>query len=202
MQRPAVQRLLGRHDARVKKLASTATKMLEHAAAVLSQLSTGRGSRSLQDHQRFETIIAALVPDDASDEGMMRAIGELLGGLDWRQIDRAQKRNLASDGSKGAFSQATKISRKRRKDYRGWGRSVAIDFWHKHTRLDTRLGKKKRHREVNTTTGTVFYREHWRHVQYDTNEQIADAFFEVRGGEFGRHCRRCPRCRPMLSFHF
>jgi hypothetical protein len=30
----------------------------------------------------------------------------------------------------------------------------------------TRLGKKKRHREVNPVTGKVFYREHWRHVQY------------------------------------
>lgn len=181
MNRLAVQRLLRRHDSRVEKLASTATKMLEHAAAVLSQLSTGRGSRSLQDHQRFETIVAALVPDDAHEEGIMSAIRELLGGLHWEQIDRAQKRNLTNDGSVGAFSQATKISRKRRKDYRGWGRSIAIDFWHKHTRLDTRLGKKKRHREVNTTTGSVFYREHWRHVQYDTNDQIADAFFEVRG---------------------
>ena len=187
MKTQAVQRCLGSRDSRVEKLVSTATKMLEHAASVLAQLSTGkRGSRSLEDHQRFEIIVAALVPDDATEEGIMSAIymsaiGELLGGLHWEQIDRAQKRNLTNDGSVGAFSQATKISRKRRKDYRGWGRGIAIDFWHKATRLDTRLGKKKRHREVNTTTGSVFYREHWRHVQYDTNEQIADDFFQVRG---------------------
>ena len=41
----------------------------------------------------------------------------------------------------------------------------------------TRLGKKKRHREVNPVTGKVFYREHWRHVQYDTDAQIAANFF-------------------------
>lgn len=181
MMRRSVQQLLGSRDSRVAKLVSTATKMLEHAASVLAQLSTGkRGSRSLDDHQRFETIVAALVPDDATEEGIMRAIGELLGGLHWKQIDRAQKRNLANDGSAGAFSRATKISRKRRKDYRGWGRGIAIDFWHKQTRLDTRLGKKKRHREVNEMTGHIFYREHWRHVQYDTDGQIADDFFQVR----------------------
>ena len=61
--------------------------------------------------------------------------------------------------------------------YRGLGRCVAINYWHKATRLDTRLGKKKRHREVNPVTGKVFYREHWRHVQYDTDAQIAANFF-------------------------
>ena len=91
--------------------------------------------RSLDDHQRFETIVAALVPDNATEEGIMSTIAELLGGLHWEQIDRAQKRNLTNDGSAGAFSRATKISRKRRKDYRGWGRGIAIDFWHKQTRL-------------------------------------------------------------------
>ena len=52
------------------------------------------------------------------------------------------------DGDAGAFSRATKISRKQRSDYRGWGRRVAIDYWHKVTRLDTNVGKKKRNREA------------------------------------------------------
>lgn len=55
---------------------------------------------------------------------------------------------------------------------------MSIEYWHKATRLDTNLGKKRRHREVNPTTGEVFYREHWRHVQYDTDEQIASDFFK------------------------
>ena len=89
-----------------------------------------------------------------------------------------KKRQQANeDGTSGAFSRATKISRKQRKDIRGWGRRVAIDYWHKATRLDTNVGKKRRHREVNPTTNEVFYREHWRHVQYDTDEQIALDFF-------------------------
>ena len=67
----------------------------------------------------------------------------------------------------GAFARATKVSRAQRKGHRGWGRRLAIDFWHKATRLDTNVNKKKRQREENPITGQVFYREHWRHVQYD-----------------------------------
>ena len=52
------------------------------------------------------------------------------------------------DGTAGAFSRATTVVRRTRKDYRGWGRRVAIDYWHKITRLDTNVGKKKRNREV------------------------------------------------------
>lgn len=155
LKRPAVQRLLGRRDAAGEKLAQATAAMLDHAKAVLKQLSTGeRGSRSLADHQRFETIVAALVPDGATEDKMMRAIGELL-DIHWEQVDRAQRRNLSNDGSAGGFSRATKISRAQRKDYRGWGRRVAIDYWHKATRLDTRLGLKKRNREVNPVTQQV-----------------------------------------------
>ena len=155
LKRPAIQRLLGRRDSRAEKLTKTASEMLEHAKEVLQQLATGkRGPRSLADHQRFETIVAALVPDNATEEGMMRAIGELL-GLHWEQIDRAQKRQLLNDGSVGGFSRSTKVSRKQRKDHRGWGRRVAIDYWHKATRLDTNPGKKRRNREVNASTGEV-----------------------------------------------
>ena len=177
VKRPAVQRLLSRHDERAQKLSTAASAMISHAKGVLAQLTTGkRGSRSLEDHLRFETIVAALVPDGATEDRMLRAIGELL-GLHWEQIDRAQKRNDTNNGAAGSFSNATKVSRKQRKDYRGWGRRVAIGYWHKATRLDTNVNKKKRHREVNITTGDIFYREHWRHVQYDIDEQIADDFF-------------------------
>ena len=155
LKRPAVQRLLTRHDSRAERLARTAVQMIDHAKGVLQQLTTARrGSRSLADHQRFETIVAALVPDNATEDGMMTAIGELL-GIHWEQIDRAQKRQLLNDGSAGGFSRATKISRKQRKDHRGWGRRVAIDYWHKATRLDTNPSKKRRNREVNPVTQEV-----------------------------------------------
>jgi hypothetical protein len=81
------------------------------------------------------------------------------------------------DGTAGAFSRATSITSKQRKDYRGAGRCVGIDYWHKATRLDTNVNKKKRSREVIPITKQVFYREHWRHVQYDTDQQIAEDFF-------------------------
>ena len=52
----------------------------------------------------------------------------------------------------------------------------------------------------------MFYREHWRHVQYDTDEQIAEDFFHsvdyadylsaglvVRWGDSERECNTCPK---------
>jgi hypothetical protein len=184
MKRPAVQRLMGKSQTHEERLNKVARQMVKSAAGVLGHLTTGkRGSRSLEDHERFETIVAALTPDDASSLHVISTIEELL-GIDHKQIERAQVRQscltplvcptlailglpdsnpdpLASsspwqkrrqvankDGANGAFSRATKISRKQRKDYRGWGRRVAIDYWHKITRLDTNVGKKKRNREV------------------------------------------------------
>ena len=180
--RPAVQRLFGesgRHADRVQKLTEASAKMLAHAKGVLKQLTPTHGTRSLEDHQSFQTIVAALVPDDATNDHLMRCIGELL-GIQWSQVDSAQRRNLQNDGSVGAFSSANKISRKQRKDFRGLGRRVCVDYWHKATRLDTNVGNKVRNREVNASTGQPFYREHWRHVQYDTDEQIAEDFFKSR----------------------
>jgi hypothetical protein len=178
--RPAIQRLRSRQDAKAARLSRAMTAMIESAAGVLGHLksSTSRGSRSLADHERFETIVASLTPDDAKDLELLRSISELL-GVHHEVLERSLKRRAAAnaDGERGAFSRATKVSRAQRKDYRGWGRRVAIDYWHKATRLDTNVGKKKRHRETNPN-GDVFYREHWRHVQYDTDQQIASDFFE------------------------
>ena len=179
MRRPAIQNLLNRRDASMERLHRVMETMIESAKGVLDHLSTGvRGSRSRADHERFEAIVAALTPDGATDLEMGRAITELL-GIHHRQLERAlEHRRIANeDGTVGAFSRATAVHRQQRKDYRGVGRCVAINYWHKATRLDTRLGKKKRHREVDPVTGKVFYREHWRHVQYDTDAQIAANFF-------------------------
>jgi hypothetical protein len=180
LKRSAVQALLGDDPRRERKVA-VAMAMLESAKEVLAHLTTGAGTRSLADHERFETILTALTPTDV--HGSISTIEELL-HVHHEQIDRAAKRKAALDDAArdgvlpaGAFSHTTKVARKQRKDYRGWGRCVAIQYWHKATRLDTRLGKKKRHREVDPATGEIFYREHWRHVQYDTDAQIAADFF-------------------------
>ena len=179
--RPAMRRLLEKDSEKTAKLQRTMTAMIESAAGVLGHLTTGkRGTRTIADHQRFESILAALTPDDAKESHMMRTIEQLL-GIHHEQIERAlQRRQRANeyDGDTGGFSNATMVEREQRKDYRALGRRIAVDFWHKATRLDTRLGKKKRHRETDKKTGEVFYREHWRHVQYDTDEQIADEFFQ------------------------
>ena len=178
MKRPAMQRILSKSDAGVQREQRAMAAMVNSAKGVLDHLTTGK-TRSLQDHQSFETIVAALTPDDAKDLELVRTISELL-GVDRRALDRAlEHRRIANeDGTSGAFARASAVTRKQRKDYRGAGRRVAIDYWHKATRLDTNVGKKKRNREVNPITNEVFYREHWRHVQYDTDEQIADDFFK------------------------
>ena len=174
LQRPAVRRALAKQsETCAEKLARTALAMLDHVKQTLRQLSTGkRGSRSADDHMRFESLVAALVPDDATDEKMMRTIGELL-GLHWEQIDRAQKRQLANDGTRGGHSRSTKISRKKRKDWNGVGRLLCRSYWHSDaTRFDTNARKKRRWR-----IGVKRYVEHWRRIQYDTNQQMLDAFY-------------------------
>ena len=162
MKRAAMQRLVGRSDAKAARLSRAMTAMIESAAGVLAHLTTGkRGSRSAEDHLRFEAIVTALVPDECSQLELGRAVCELL-GIHHEQLERAleRRRTINETGGDGAFSRATRISRQIRADYRGWGRRVAVNYWHKATRLDTRLGQKKRHRETNPISGDVFYREH------------------------------------------
>ena len=83
-------------------------------------------------------------------------------------------------GSIGAFSRSLKASTKRgvRKDRIGRGRQVASNFWHAATRLDTNQGRKRRKKIVDPVTGESQWVEHWGHVLYDTNENVAKAFFE------------------------
>lgn len=64
---------------------------MEKEKSVLAKLSGKKhcGHSTEEDHQTFERLSAALVPDDASEEHRMRAVGELL-ELHWQQFDRAQ----------------------------------------------------------------------------------------------------------------
>lgn len=173
MQRPAMQRLLVKQsDSRAARRAKTMEAMLDHAKHVLRQLTTGkRGPRSTEDHVRFESIVAALIPEQATENQMMSTIGELL-GIHWEQVDRAQRHNATNDGSRGAFSKATKVSRAIRKDFNLKGRIACRRFWHREPRFDTNARKKKRVKRL----GPNKYLEHWRRVQYDTNRQMYEAF--------------------------
>ena len=90
MKRPAVQRLMGKRQTHEERLNKVARQMVDSAAGVLGHLTTGkRGSRSLEDHERFEAIVAALTPDDASSLHIISTIEELL-GIHHKQIERAQ----------------------------------------------------------------------------------------------------------------
>lgn len=95
-----------------------------------------------------------------------------LPGVHHERIERAlvRRRTANADDTVCAFSRATRIFRKKRCDFRGAGRCVAIDFWHKATRLDTTSGKKKPNCKATPVTTQVFYHEYWRHVQYDTDQ--------------------------------
>jgi hypothetical protein len=179
-QRPVLQRLLatspaaGRAKARVDRLNSAARAMTDQVRQTLKQLTGSRGSRTHDDHVRFESIVTAMIPEDATSEHMLRAIEELL-GITWRQIDRAQRRQLLNDGLNGGFARATTVSRGIRKDKNTTGRHLCRLYWHEHTRFDTNSRKKRRIHVAKNT-----YIEHWRRIQYDTNQQMYDAFMGSR----------------------
>ena len=89
MRRPAVQRILSQRDGHTEKLNQAMRAMVDSAKGVLEHLTAGRrGSRTIADHECFETIVAALTPDDAPALNLISAIGELL-GIDHKQIERA-----------------------------------------------------------------------------------------------------------------
>ena len=75
IQRPAMQLMLEKQDKRTQRLQRAMAAMIDCAHCVLGHLTPGgRGSRAREDHLRFETIVAALVPDDAKDLDLIRAI--------------------------------------------------------------------------------------------------------------------------------
>jgi hypothetical protein len=173
--RPAVQKLLAQQDARTERLRQVISKMVESAAGVLGHLTTGkRGSRTREDHEHFESIVAALTPDDAESDHMMSTIAELL-GIHHRVVERAvrHRRQANEDGKCGAFSNATKVSRKKYKSFNAAGRQLCREYWHSDaTRFDTNARKKRRIKRIAANT----YIEHWRRIQYDTNQQMFDGF--------------------------
>ena len=87
-----------------------------------------KGTRSAANHLAFETVVAALFPDNAKEEGLMRALEALL-GVNWTQLDRARSLNSSVKLEEiGAFSAtvAAAVARERRKDFRGEGRRLCM----------------------------------------------------------------------------
>jgi hypothetical protein len=184
LDRPAVKAVLRDHGPVSQKVMHVASAMLKRARTVLKDLSADdskgghRGTRTTENHLKFETILFSLIPDDASEEGMLRTIGDLL-DVHWEQLNRNRKRQqcCVQNDSKDAITRTFCMKRKRRCDYRDAGRALCSNFWHARTRLDTNVGHKKRQR-TTTDDGWIDYIEHWRHEQFDTNEQMAEQFFE------------------------
>ena len=186
LDRPVVQRLLkGKwQSANEAKVAQVSGAMLANARHVLQQLSSRAGgsgeqqvqlgSRSKDAHLAFETIIMALLPDNAAEDKMMRTVESLL-GVGYRAVQRAdsRKRKAVESGSTAAaVSAVLPRDRSRRRDARDRAREVCAAWWHTYTRMDTNPARKKR---IRTGKGT--YMEHWRHIVYDTNEEMAKRFF-------------------------
>jgi hypothetical protein len=185
LERPAVRWLLGSEAPRTKRMVETASAMLLSARAVLKGLGT-KGSFTAADRLHFEGIVTALIPDAMGEAQAYSIITELL-GIDRRQLGRGRKRKAAlakvpPEGRPGAFSSliAESVKRQRRSDFNEEGRKLCRTYWHQHTRFDTNARKKRRHRiGVNKAV------EHWRHIQYDTNQEMWDGF--IRSAEYGAY---------------
>ena len=158
VERPAIQRLLNLTAPSEAKMAAAAkasmahAKQARHALAlcsvahevppsphpsdshisdvlqVLASLKTG-GTRTKADHLAFETILAALFPDNAKEDGLMRTLQALL-GVDWDPLHRAELVNSTANLDElGSFSAtvAEACARERRRDFRGEGRRICME---------------------------------------------------------------------------
>ena len=194
LDRPVVQRLLGAGGPQTLRAIEVSRAMLASARETLTQLSSHgkqdefdphgrrndhRGTRSAHAHLAFETLLTALIPDNATDEGMLRTIQCIL-GINPEQAARGVNRKRAAGGNAFAFVEALHAARKRRKTAIDEGRIVCDRFWHANCRFDTNPRKKKRIR-----LGRSKYKEHWRHIQYETNEVMAKLFFA--GHEYSQY---------------
>ena len=256
VERPAIQRLLNLTAPSEAKMAAAAkasmahAKQARHALAlcsvahevppsphpsdshisdvlqVLASLKTG-GTRTKADHLAFETILAALFPDNAKEDGLMRTLQALL-GVDWDPLHRAELVNSTANLDElGSFSAtvAEACARERRRDFRGEGRRICMEcalldfnrpirnriesiststdltvppptprYWHNNTRIDTRQNRK-----IRIRVGPNEYVEHWRHVRFDTCEQMCAV---LSNPEPNSLCTPCVPPRPPPSNEF
>merc|ERR1740124_953036 len=114
LERPAIRRLFNLDGPSEAKMVAAARASMAHAKQVLASLKT-MGTRTKNDHLAFETILAALFPDNAKNDGLMRALQELL-GVEWDPLHRAELSNEKAD-ELGSFSAAVadQVARERRR---------------------------------------------------------------------------------------
>ena len=128
VERPAIQRLLTLTEPSGRKQRDAARLALAHAKSVLAELKTG-GTRTGPDHLAFETIVAALFPDDAKEQNLMRTLQSLL-GVEWDALHRAElinaSRNEEVELQNFTAAVAAAAARERRKDFRGEGRRLCV----------------------------------------------------------------------------
>jgi len=170
IERPAVKAALQQVDRDTARGQKAMHAMLEHARNTLASLQTG-GTKMRNSHLSFEASLSVLIPDNADELQIMSELARLL-DVDRGAVRRSMKRSRAADGDYDGFVSVLFTPRKRRKDFIALGRQVAAEYWHAMTRVDTRPGRKVRIRvDVNE------YVEHWRHVQYMSDWEMAVLFF-------------------------
>ena len=156
LDRPVVQRLLSAGAPQSLKAIAVSKQMLESARKTLAQLSNHgkhgevdrlgrsndqRGTRSTNAHLAFETIVTALLPDDAPEGHMLRTIERLL-DVNHDQLKRAVERKRKAGNNAFLFVEQLHQPRKRRKDARDQGRALCVEWWHANTRFDTCAGAR------------------------------------------------------------
>jgi len=170
IEKPAVKAALQQLDRDTARGRKAMHAMLEHARSTLGSLQTG-GTKAHTSHLSFQASLSVLIPDNADELQIMTELARLL-DVDRGAVRRAMKRARTADGDYDGFVSVLFTPRKRRKDFIALGRQVAAEYWHAMTRLDTRPGRKVRIRvDANE------YVEHWRHVQYMSDWEMAVMFF-------------------------
>ena len=180
LQRPAVRAVLELEAPETAKKLKACQAMISTARSMLAKMQTGRkhmGRRTVSNHLAFEAILQGLIPDDAKEQQLLRTIEGLL-GINFRAAKRAIRHKRAAGGN---YQPPPK--RQRRSDYLARGRNLARLHWHSSTRLDTNSRKKKRAPRAwkerrGLDLGPGRHIEHWRHVQYGTNQQQFEDYEE------------------------
>ena len=168
LDRPLIKCLMQGGTTEAMKAQTALHAMLAKARQSLADLySAGRKDR--KQHLAFESFLGGIIPDDADESRQIALFAELL------QVNRKSIERVLKRGRDSNFSQYINVvwqPNARRSDYVAFGRQVASEFWHAMCRLDTRPAKA-----IKIRLGVNEYQEHWRHVQYLTDQEMAALFF-------------------------
>ena len=171
IERPAVKAMLRQRDLLTQHGERAMRSALEHARNTLASLQTG-GTRCRDANLSFEAGLSILIPDNASELRIEAELSRLL-DVNVSAVRRASKRGRDAYADYDGFVSVIFRPRKRRIDFIWFGRQVAAEFWHAFTRVDTRPGRK-----IRIRVGSNRYVEHWRHIQFMANWEMAVLFFD------------------------